>query len=163
MAVLIGGVLAGCVTGRPEWITKGAGAFKSSDHVFYGIGRADASIGNESLRIETADNRGRADLQKVFDTFSSSLMKDYSSTDGQQVERAIKTFSAGHISGAQVVDRYTDGKGNSFSLVRLDLEAFKKAMEAAQELSSQAKEYVRKRADALFGELNKEEDKRGAQ
>ena len=156
---------AGCATmgGAPDWTTKGAGAFKSSDKMFYGVGRADASIKNESLRVETADNRARADLQRVFDTYSSSLMKDYSGTDGELVERAVKTFSAGHVSGAQIVDRYTDGKRTTFSLVKLDLENFKKAMELAQELNSQAKEYVRKKADALFSELSKEEEKRGAQ
>ena len=154
-------VWVGCATGRPAWTTKGAGAFPPSEKVFYGIGRADASIQNESLRVETADNRARGDLQKVFDTFSETMMRDYNGMDGQVIERGIKTFSAGHISGAQIVDRYTDSKGTAFSLLKLDLESFKKAIEMSQELSSQAKEFVRKRSDALFSDMQKEEEKRG--
>lgn len=158
-------LVTGCATmsRAPEWTAKGAGAFKPNEKVFYGVGRADSSIRNESLRVETADNRARADLQRVFDTYSASLMKDYAGSDGELVERALKTFSAGHVSGGQVMDRYKDSKGTTYSLVKLDLESFKKAMELARELNGQAKDYIRKRADALFSELGKEETKRGIQ
>lgn len=162
VVVLCGLFFAGCAS-IPKWTTKGAGAFGNTEgKVFYGIGRAGADITDKALRIETADNRARADLQRVFDTYSASLMKDYSGTDGELVERAVKTFSAGHISGAQIVDHYTDADGMEYALLKLDLESFKKAMELAKDLNAQAKEYIRQKSDALFEQLGKEEDKREA-
>lgn len=157
--------LSSCARGpavkAPEWVVKGAGAFKKAEgKIFYGVGRAGPEIKDQSLRIETADNRARADLQRIFDTYSATLMKDYAGNDGVMVERAIKTFSAGHLSGVQIVDHYFAPDGTVNSLAELNLETFKKAMELAKELSDAAKEYIRQKADALFEELEKEEAKR---
>lgn len=152
----------GCATVQkaPEWTIKGGGAFKKDEgKVFYGVGRASAEIKDKSLRIETADNRARADLQRVFDTYTAYLMKDYQGDDGQLIERACKTFSAGHLSGVEIVDHYIDKDGTVYALAKLNLETFKKAMELAKELSDAAREYIRKRADAMFEELEKEEQK----
>ncbi|MBI4668040.1 MAG: hypothetical protein HY747_02460 [Elusimicrobia bacterium] len=131
------------VTGGPEWTMKGSGAFKDAGaNVFYGVGVADPTIKSTSLKRDAADNRARADLQKVFNTYTASLMKDYQGTDGQLVEQAIET-----------------GDGTLYALAKLDLEQFKKAMELAKEMDSAAKQYVRQRSDALFEELAKEENK----
>lgn len=149
------------VTGGPEWTMKGTGAFKDGGgKVFYGVGLAGAgSIKDESLRRETADNRARADLQKVFNTYTSSLMKDYSGTDGELVERAIKTFQSGTLSGVQITDRYQKDDGTLYSLAKLDLDQFKKAMDLAKDMNTAAKEYLQKKSDAMFEELAKEENK----
>ncbi|MFH2070205.1 MAG: hypothetical protein ABIJ11_03175 [Elusimicrobiota bacterium] len=163
VGLTLGALLFGCVTtGKgPEWTVKGGGAFtKDKGKVFYGVGRASSEIKDKSLRIEAADNRARADLQRVFDTYTAYLMKDYQGQDGQLIERACKTFAAGHLSGVEIVDHYTDKDGMMNALAKLDLETFRKAMELAKELSDVAREHLRKRSDALFEQLEKEEGKR---
>ena len=153
--------IIGCATTRgPEWTLKGSGAFaKDEGKVFYGVGRASSDIKDKALRFETADNRARADLQRIFDTYTAYLMKDYQGQDGQLIERACKTFAAGHLSGVQIVDHHTDKDGTVHALAKLNLETFKKAMEMAKELSDAAREQIRKRSDAMFEQLEKEEQK----
>jgi len=150
----------GKVTGGPDWTMKGSGAFSSGgDKAFYGVGLAAPTVKDESLRREAADNRARADLQKVFSTYSGSLMKDYSGTDGELVERVVKTWQNGSLSGVQVIDRYQRDDGTLYSLVKLDLNQFKKFLEMEKGLNAEAKEYLRKRSDAMFEELAKDENK----
>ncbi|MFC1679441.1 hypothetical protein ACFL2T_04450 [Elusimicrobiota bacterium] len=153
-------ILAGCV-GTPNWAKKGSSAFPASEKVFYGVGEADSSIRSRSLRLEAADNRARADLQKYFDTYTGYLMKEYEGPDGQIVERAIKTFSAGHISGVRIIRRH-ERKGKVYSLAKLDLEEFRRVMKSAPELTQKAREFLMKRSEKLFEDLRKEEIREGA-
>lgn len=147
--------------GSPDWTLNGSGAFSDSgEKVFYGVGLAGPSIKDESLRREAADNRARADLQKVFDTYTGSIMKDYSGTDGELVERAIKTRQSGWLSGVQIVSRYQRSDGTVYCLAKLDLDQFKKFVDLEQSISSAAKKFLRERSDALFDELAKEEKPR---
>lgn len=154
-------VIVGCATVKPMWVDKGSAAFeKGKEKVFYGVGTATTEIKDKALRIETADNRARASLQKIFDTYTAYLMKDYQGQDGVVVERAVKTFAAGNLSGVEITDHFTESDGTVYALAKLDLETFKKAMEMAKEVSATAKEYLQKKADTMFSELEKEEAKR---
>src|SRR5688572_32955155 len=69
----------GAVVEYPEWVNKGSGAFGGEKKVMYGVGSA-SGIRNHSLARTTADNRARAEISKVFETYSASLMKDYMSS-----------------------------------------------------------------------------------
>src|SRR5687768_16589435 len=69
-------ILAGCGSGRPDWIMQGSGAFKKDKKVFYGVGIAEG-IQSEALRRTTADNRAIAEISKQLSTVSTSLMRDY--------------------------------------------------------------------------------------
>jgi hypothetical protein len=63
-------------SGFPEWVEKGTGAFSADkNRVFRGVGSA-SGIKNASLARTTADNRGRAEIAKIFETYSASLMKE---------------------------------------------------------------------------------------
>ena len=156
-------LIVGCASVGPDWTSKGSGAFKKDDgKVFYGVGLASADIKDKALRRETADNRARADIQKVFDTYTSYLMKDYQGQDGQLIDRACKTFAAGHLSGVEIVDRYAEKDGTAYSLAKLNLETFQKAMDMAKDLSDAARAHIQKRSDTMFDNLEKEEQKRDA-
>ncbi|HAT72151.1 MAG TPA: hypothetical protein DCS63_04985 [Elusimicrobia bacterium] len=119
---------AACATAQkhknaPEWTIKGAGAFEESGkRVFYGVGMAPAAIADESLRRETADNRARADIQKIFSTSIESAMTIYTASEGEKAERVLKTFQSGKLSWVQIVDRYQAPDGAIYSLAKLDLE-----------------------------------------
>jgi len=153
---------------EPEWVLKGSGAFGAEGQkVFYGVGVA-SNIKNIALLQNTSDNRARAEISKIFETYSASLMKDYmaSVSDGdkvseeQNVEQAIKTFSSATLSGVQIVDRYKDkSNGAMYSLARLDLNAFSDSLGKMKELSSKAKDYIRQNAERVHADLEKEEAK----
>ncbi|MBT6177591.1 MAG: hypothetical protein HOI23_10115 [Deltaproteobacteria bacterium] len=152
----------------PEWVLKGSGAYGGdAGRVFYGVGSV-TGIKNHALARTTADNRARADLAKVFETYSASLMKDYMAStmagdavsEEQHVESVIKTFSAQTLSGVQVVDHwFHPGDGTVFALARLDLDSFTDNLEKMNELNGKVKEYVKKNAERAHMDLEREEAK----
>lgn len=155
----------------PEWVKKGSGAFGGEKgKVFYGVG-SSTGINNSSLLRTTADNRARNEVAKIFEVYTASLMKDYaaSTTAGdfsatseeQHVEQAIKTVTAATLNGVEIVDHWQNPDTMElFSMARLDLESFKNNMDKMKELNAKVKEYVRKNAEKLHDQLEKEEEKR---
>lgn len=168
LSLVIG--LAAC-GGPPNWVKKGSGIMNEKDKkAFYGVG-AVKGIKNEPLAWDAAENRARADVAKQFETYTAYLMRDYAAattaadfvktSEEQNVERAIKTFSSITLSGVRQVDRYKDEQtGTYYVLTRLNLDDAKESMAQAKELNSQVRDFVRKNADRLFDRLEKEEDKR---
>lgn len=154
----------------PTWVNKGSGAFSDGGkHAFYGVG-AVVGIRNKPLAITAADNRARAEITKIFQTYSASLMRDYarSTTAGdmqktseeQDIQQAVKTFSAATLSGVVILDHWKDPEdGTLYSLAKLDLENFKENIDKARELNAATRDYVRKNAEKAFEELETEEDK----
>jgi hypothetical protein len=167
--VLIVG-LAAC-GGPPKWVKQGSGAMSEKDSkAFFGVGSV-TGVRNEPLAWDTAENRGRAEIAKTFETYTGYLMRDYaaSTTAGdftrnaeeQNVERAIKTITTTTLSGVRPIDRYKDEKtGTYYVLTKLNLEDMKNNLQQARELNAEVRDYVRKNADKAFERLEKEEDKR---
>jgi len=173
--------LGGCSTQQvakltpPEWVTRGGGAFKDTgDKVFYGVG-AVSGVKNPPLARTAAENRARAEISKIFETYSAALMKDYmasttggaavtaasATTEEQHIEQAVKTFSAATLSGVTIIDRWTDPQdGTLYALARLDLDSFKNSLDKMRELNAQARDFVRKNAEKAFDALAEEEKKR---
>ncbi len=158
----------------PAWVTQGSAAFNDSgNRVFYGVGSV-TGVKNKPLARTAAENRARAELGKVFETYTASLMRDYmASTAGgaaitgdtaaseeQHIEQAVKTFSAVTLSGVMIIDRWTDpADGTEYALAKLDLNSFKNSLEKARELNSEARDFVRKNAENAFDKLEAEEKK----
>ncbi len=177
--LLVGGGCAGkkgaIVSGGPDWINKGSGAFsEKGGNIFHGVG-AVTGIRNKPLAVTTADNRARAEIAKIFETYTASLMRDYaaSTTGGaqvtgasatreeQSVEQAIKTFSSATLSGVMIIDHWADSSdGTIYALARLDLDNFKNSAERLNELSASVRDYVRKNAERSFENLLNEEERR---
>ena len=114
----------------PEWVHKGS---RVKDGKVYGLGMA-GGIRNTELARTTAANRGRAEISKILEVYSASLMKDYqastsaggASSEEQRVEQAIKTFSANLMSGTTPIEYWLDAPKNTwFVLVELDFEKAK--------------------------------------
>ena len=183
VAVLLPILMTGCagrhpaVGGKPpEWVDRGSGAFKDAGNkVFYGVG-AVTGVKNRPLAQTASENRARAEITKIFETYTASLMKDYaaSTTGGgavtgasptneeQNVEQAIKTFSAATLNGVMIIDHWTDSSDDTiYSLARLDLENFKNSLDKVKELNSSVRDYVKKNAEKSFDSLAEEEKKRG--
>ena len=173
LTVLLMGTLVAC-GGPPKWVQHGSGVFNEKDSkAFYGVG-AVSGVRNAPLAWDTAENRGRAEIAKTFETYTGYLMRDYAAsttagdftrnTEEQNVERAIKTITTTTLSGVRKMDQYLDPKTNTYYvLTKLSLEDMKNNLEQAKELNSQVRDFVRKNADRLFERLEKEEEKRGIQ
>jgi len=173
-------VTAGCtkknisVVETPVWVVKGSAAFNDSgNRVFYGVGQV-SGVKNRSLAVTTAGNRARAEIGKIFEGYTASLMRDYAAstvggaavsiktpaTEEQHVEQVIKTFSAVTLTGVMIIDHWTDSSdGTVYALARLDIEGFKNSLEKMKELSAEVRDFVRKNAEKAFDKLEAEEMK----
>jgi len=180
-AVLCAAVLAvvtGCAGNKPmekapnapEWVNKGNGAFKDSGgSVFYGVGIAQG-IRNRALAQSAADDRARAEIAKIMNSYITVLTKDYmasttagamdKSSEEQHVSQVLKNFSKFTLHGATIVDHWKDpADGTVFALAKLDMAAIKKTLDDAKELDSKVRDYVRANAEKAFDELSAEEAK----
>jgi hypothetical protein len=117
----------------PAWVTRGSCGYNNNgSRAFYGVGSA-SGIKNPALLRSTADNRARAELGKVFEVFSASLMKDYMASSGEQnVQQAVKTLSSLSLEGVEVRDRYVDGDGTMYALAVLDMDTVAAAVKKAK-------------------------------
>ncbi len=161
--------LAAC-GGAPKWVSQGSGALNTKDDkAFYGVGSI-IGIKNEPLAWDAAENRARAEIARNFQTYTAYLMRDYvasttandftKSTEEQNVERAIKTFSAVTLNGVHPVERYKDeDSGTYYVLAKLNLKDVKNKLEESKELNAEVRDFVKKNADRLFDKLEKEETK----
>jgi len=123
LVLALAGCAGGMPKGAPQWALKGAGAFgDAGGRVFYGVGIAPPNITDDSLRREAADNRARADIQRVFSSTVEGAMTTYTTNDAERVERVVKTFQSGKISWVQIVDRYIAPDGSVYSLAKLDID-----------------------------------------
>ena len=162
--------------GPPNWVKEGSGVLNKGDSKsIYGVGSV-IGVKNEPLAWETAENRARGELAKTFRTYTAYLMQDYAastaagnftkSTEEQNVERAVKTFSAVTLNGVRPVDRYKDDKDEDkptyYVLVKLSFDEMKEALQQAQELDVEVRDFVRKNAEKAFKKLEEEEAKRPA-
>ena len=174
----LGVALTAC-GGPPTWVTDGSGALhKKDEKAFYGVGSV-VGVTNEPLAWDTAENRARAELARNFETYTAYVMRDYAaatqagdfttSTEEQNVQRAIKTVSAVTLSGARPIGRYKDSETHTYYvLATLSLEDLKHAIVRTQELNSEVRDFVRHHAERLFERLEQEEHrymgaKRGAE
>ncbi len=155
----------------PAWTYKGSGAFDvDKGKVFYGVGIA-SGIKNKALLFSTADNRARAEVAKILETYVAVLAKDYmasttagdmsASSEEQHVEQALKTFTKTTLHGARIIDHWIDpSDGSLFALCELDLFAFKSALDEYKELDAKVRDYVRENAEKLHGQLEEMEQKK---
>ncbi len=176
-------VVAGCasapkpspiVANAPDWVNKGTGAFKDAqgNQVFYGVGSIQG-VRNVPLAREAADDRGRAEIAKIMNSYVVVLTKDYmasttagsmdKSSEEQHVSQTLKNFSKFTLIGAMPVDHYVDRSDPKstilYSLIKLDMGAVKKSLEESKELDSKMRDYVKANAEKAFDELSAEEAK----
>jgi len=157
--------------GPPNWVEEGSGVMNQDDtQAIYGVG-AIVGVKNEPLAWEAAENRARAELAKSFRSYTAYLMQDYAasttagnftkSTEEQNVERAVKTFTAVTLNGVRPVDRYKDDETTTYYvLTKLSVQEMKNVLQEAKELDAEVREYVKKNADRVFKQLQEEEGKR---
>ena len=155
----------------PEWVNKGSGAFKDGQGgaVFYGVGIAQG-IRNRALQVTAADDRGRAEIAKIMNSYVVVLTKDYmasvtagdmsKSSEEQMVSQTMKNFAKFTLHGATPIAHWKDpADGTMFSLVKLDMSSVKKSLDDSKELDSKMRDYVKANAEKAHDELAAEEAK----
>ena len=151
----------------PEWVVKGQAAF--DDRAFYGVGSA-VGIRNSSLLRTTSENRARAALADVFETYVKKLSKDYqeSATTGdmsktsetQYIEQALKNITNMSLRGSTIVDHWQNPhNGEMFSLAKIDLDHFSKNLQQYNDLSKEIRDQIKDQAEKSFDELDEEIEK----
>jgi hypothetical protein len=150
----------------PEWVYKGSGSFtEDGKTVLVGVGMV-GGIKNRSLAQDAAANRARAEIAKILEVYSASLMKDYmasttagdmsASSEEQHVEQAIKTFAASTMSGVTIENYWAAPDGTTFARAFLDYSLVPELAKKA-ELDPKVRDYVRDNAKNAFDKLDKEE------
>lgn len=155
----------------PEWVNKGSGAMKDKEgkSVFYGVGIAQG-IRNRALAVTAADDRGRAELAKIMNSYVTTLTKDYmasvtagdmtKSSEEQMVSQTMKNFAKFTLNGSVPIDHWKDpADGTLFSLVKLDMSAVQASLAESKELNAKVRDYVKANAEKAFDELAAEEAK----
>lgn len=155
----------------PEWVNKGSGAFKDAagKQVFYGVGSVQG-VRNIPLARMSADDRGRADIAKIMNSYVTTLSKDYmasttagdmkASSEEQMVSQTLKNFAKFTLHGSIPVDHWVDKENNIvYSLVKLDMAAIQQSLAESKDLDAKVRDYVKANAEKAFDELNAEEAK----
>ena len=79
----------------------------------------------------------------------------------QDVQRAIKTFTAVTLNGVRQIERYKDEDKNMYYvLAKLSFKDMKEALSQANELDTEVKNFVKKNGERIFDRLEQEEAKR---
>ncbi len=168
--LVVGLLLAGC-GGAPDWVVEGSGALNRDDSkAIYGVGTVE-KVPLESVAWEIAENRARAEVAKSFETYTAYLMRDYVATTAatetsgvsaeQDVQRAIKTFTAVTLNGVRPIERYKDEEKNMYYvLAKLSFKDMQEALAQAKELDNEVKDFVKKNGERIFDRLEQEEAKR---
>ncbi len=114
----------------PEWVSRGSIVVNGSVFGVAGV----TGIKNPSHARTTAGNRARKEIAKILETYSASLMKDYSastsangvSSEEQHVEEVVKTFSAQIMTGTEIVNNWIDdSNGTWYALAELNFDRAK--------------------------------------
>jgi hypothetical protein len=158
--------------GSPRWANRGSGAYDSPHgKAFYGVGMA-TGIANKGLLRQTVDNRARAEIAKIFDTYIAAVMKDYqrsttagdfsSSAEEQDIVSAQKTITEVTLRGVEIRDHWLDPQGTLFALAVLDLENITRSLDGAGNLNARVRDYVRANARRAFNDLDRELARRPA-
>ena len=67
------------IKGAPDWVNKGTNYVNDKDgRLFHGVGSASA-MGDASLQRATADDRARAELERIFSSYLDVVSSDYHS------------------------------------------------------------------------------------
>lgn len=158
----------------PAWANRAPGGWMCEFQGKSGMcsmGMVTGIRGDASMRRTAAAERARAGMQRLFDTYAASLFKSYQAAttdfrdanEEQHVEQALKTFSAGHLSGVEIADYWENDGMDAFALAFLSIDQFKSAMDKMGDLSTKAREVIKGNASKAHADLKAEESKREVQ
>lgn len=153
---------------EPGWVQRGRGAFLDKNQKsFYGVGvifEEEATI----LGRANADQRARAVISEMFESYVISLVQDYAAStltlgaksvrDTQAFEGLTRAFLAESGSAVAIIDHWFDPQGKVYySLARLNLRYFQSQIEKTNKFNASVRRFVDNNAHKVFDQLDSEE------
>lgn len=166
--------LAGCashqlegdlgIKGAPDWVNKGTQVVDDkSGHLIHGVGMAPA-MPDLSLQTSTADDRARAEVARVLNSFMHVVSQNYSAAAGtgkdQQVDqstsRQIQSITDQNLSGARILTHWPNPKdGSLWAIAQIDMNQVKASVANAKDMNAGFRDYFSANADNIFESMNK--------
>ncbi|MFT5550498.1 MAG: hypothetical protein ACI9CO_002431 [Candidatus Azotimanducaceae bacterium] len=150
------------ISGAPDWVNEGNQMLDDDDgRLFHGIGSAP-SMGDYSLQKNTADDRARAEVARIFSSYLTVATKDFSASANQideqvseqSVSRQIDNLTQINLSGAKIIARWQNEDTNSiWSLAELDLDRVQQTLAKAEAMSPALREFLAQQGNSIFDRL----------
>lgn len=150
------------IKGAPDWVNEGSQMLNDKGgRLFHGIGSAPA-MGDDSLQRSTADERARAEIARVLNSFLKTASNDYTaaaSSGGEtasemSVSRQIDNLTQINLTGAKIIGRWHDKRtGNVWSIAELDMKHMKKTLESAEQMSPGLRDFLTSEGDSIFDRI----------
>lgn len=143
------------IKGAPDWVNEGTQAVENPDgRYLYGVGFAP-EMNDFALQRSTADNRARAELAKIVSTYIDATLSDYATASGDNasssVEQVIRSSTQSVLNGAKIKGRWRDeDTGTIYSFAEMDMQSLDQAIENANKLSEDFRQYYQRKATANF-------------
>jgi hypothetical protein len=152
------------IKGAPDWVNKGTQAVDDKGgHLIHGVAMAPA-MNDTSLQTSVADDRARAEVARVLNSFMHVATQDFSSSSGtgqdqqsaQSMSRQIQNITDQNLSGARILTHWPNPKdGSLWSIAELDLNQVKASVANAKDMNSAFRDYFGAHADNIFDSMPK--------
>jgi hypothetical protein len=154
------------LVGAPKWVLMGcAGYFGDKKDKVCGVG-AIAGMTNPAMARTAAEGRGRTEIARSIKVKVKAMLSDYSGvTKGgpagklnneEQLEDAAKQITNLTLSGTHLQDTWVSNTGTWYTLMVLDMDAFKASLKSNNQLDEQTRAAIAERADKAFAEIDRE-------
>ena len=150
------------IKGAPDWVNEGSQMLNDKGgRLFHGIGSAPP-MGDASLQRSTADDRARAEIAKVLNSFLKTASNDYSaaaSSGGEtvseiSVSRQIDNLTQINLTGAKIIGRWHDKRtGTTWSIAELDMKRMKETLSKAEQMSPGLRDFLSNEGDTIFDRI----------
>ena len=150
------------IDGAPDWVDEGNQMLSDEDNrLFHGIGSAP-TMGDHSLQKNTADDRARAEIARLFSSYLTVASKDFSTSatmgseqvSEQSISRQIDNLTQINLTGAKIIARWQDDDtGSIWSLAELDLDRIQQTLDKAQAMSPALREFLAQQGNYIFDQL----------
>jgi hypothetical protein len=154
----------GPLAGAPGWVMEDCSVHWPDDDTgrLCGVGSV-AGTRNISLARTTAIGRARSEIGRTLQARVRSMLEDYSASDdaqdfgddpAQYIQDVSKQITQLTLSGSSLEDTWVGPDGTLYTLVALDVEGFRNALDQMTTLSPPIREAVKSRADSAFREAD---------
>lgn len=153
------------IKGAPDWVNEGTNILNDKGgRLFHGVGSAPP-LGDMSLQKSTAENRARAEVARVLQTYMEVVSSDYQAASGsganavaeQNVSREINAVTKINLSGARVIGHWRDKRTNIiYAIVELDMKQVKDVVSKVDKMNENLRSFIVNNADNIFDRVAKD-------
>lgn len=139
--------------GAPVWVTQDCRDHFKDEPVICGVGSV-SGVDSPSLARNTAMARGRTEISRYLSTEVKSIITDYQAQKGGKTEQEIEDqstqISEMTLSGSRMSSYFVGKDGTYYSLMVLELDAFKQSVEASSTIEQELKQALIDNANKAF-------------